>query len=198
MSRQQAIASVHETLDSGALFDTLARRIAIASESQDPGRAAELERYLRDEMIPSFEAMGFSCRVLEHPKALAPFLVAERFEDAALPTVLGYGHGDVIRGLEPQWRAGLNPWRLHEEGDRLYGRGTADNKGQHTINLGALQSVLAVRGKLGFNVKLLIETGEEIGIKRLEARPVATLTIEAQERRERRERQYGDRDDRYR
>jgi DnaK suppressor protein len=43
-----------------------------------------------------------------------------------------------------------------------------------------------------------LETGEEIGIKRLEARPVATLTIEAQERRERRERQYGDRDDRYR
>lgn len=43
-----------------------------------------------------------------------------------------------------------------------------------------------------------IETGEEIGIKRLEARPVATLCVEAQERRERREKQYGDRDDRYR
>ncbi|HEY4366034.1 MAG TPA: RNA polymerase-binding protein DksA [Steroidobacteraceae bacterium] len=42
------------------------------------------------------------------------------------------------------------------------------------------------------------ETGEEIGIKRLEARPVATLCLEAQERRERREKQYGDRDDRYR
>ena len=42
------------------------------------------------------------------------------------------------------------------------------------------------------------ETGEEIGVKRLEARPVATLSIEAQERRERREKQYGDRDDRYR
>jgi DnaK suppressor protein len=43
-----------------------------------------------------------------------------------------------------------------------------------------------------------LETGEQIGIKRLEARPVATLSIEAQERRERRERQFGDRDDRYR
>ena len=43
-----------------------------------------------------------------------------------------------------------------------------------------------------------IETGEEIGIKRLEARPTATLCVEAQERRERREKQYGDRDDRYR
>lgn len=42
------------------------------------------------------------------------------------------------------------------------------------------------------------ETGEDIGLKRLEARPVATLCLEAQERREMAERQYRDRDDRYR
>ncbi len=42
------------------------------------------------------------------------------------------------------------------------------------------------------------ETGEEIGLKRLEARPVATLSVEAQERRELAEKQYGERDDRYR
>ena len=43
-----------------------------------------------------------------------------------------------------------------------------------------------------------LETGEPIGVKRLEARPVATLSVEAQERRERRETQFGDRDDFYR
>lgn len=42
------------------------------------------------------------------------------------------------------------------------------------------------------------ETGEEIGLKRLEARPVATMCLEAQERRELAERQFRDRDDRYR
>ena len=42
------------------------------------------------------------------------------------------------------------------------------------------------------------ETGEEIGLKRLEARPVATMCVEAQERRELAERQFRDRDDRYR
>ncbi|MEC9375113.1 MAG: RNA polymerase-binding protein DksA [Pseudomonadota bacterium] len=42
------------------------------------------------------------------------------------------------------------------------------------------------------------ETGEEIGLKRLEARPVATLSLEAQERRELAERQFSDQDDRYR
>jgi len=42
------------------------------------------------------------------------------------------------------------------------------------------------------------ETGEEIGLKRLEARPVATMCVDAQERRELAERQFRDRDDRYR
>jgi DnaK suppressor protein len=49
-------------------------------------------------------------------------------------------------------------------------------------------------GSYGF----CLETGEPIGVKRLEARPVATLSVEAQERRERREKQFGDRDDFYR
>jgi len=32
---------------------------------------------------------------------------------------LGYGHGDVIRGLEGQWVDELSPWRLEERGERL-------------------------------------------------------------------------------
>ena len=52
---------------------------------------------------------------------------------------------------------------MKQEGDRIYGRGTADNKGQHTINLAALEAVLRTRGKLGFNLKVLLETGEEMG-----------------------------------
>jgi acetylornithine deacetylase/succinyl-diaminopimelate desuccinylase-like protein len=163
MTRNAAIAHAEQYFENRAFHADLARRVAIATESQNPDRGAELTAYLADELTPALTAMGFTCTVYPSPVGKSPFLIASRIEDAALPTVMSYGHGDVIRGLEPQWRAGLNPWRLHEEGDRLYGRGTADNKGQHTINLGALQSVLAVRGKLGFNVKLLIETGEEIG-----------------------------------
>ena len=53
--------------------------------------------------------------------------------------------------------------RLTERGERLYGRGVADNKGQHSINLAALAVVLAERGRLGFNSTILLETGEEIG-----------------------------------
>ncbi len=94
-------------------------------------------------------------------------LLATRIEDPGLPTVLGYGHGDVIRGLDDQWTKGKGPWVTAREGDRLYGRGTADNKGQHTINLAALQAVLEERGRLGFNAKFMIEMGEEAGSKGL-------------------------------
>jgi acetylornithine deacetylase/succinyl-diaminopimelate desuccinylase-like protein len=52
---------------------------------------------------------------------------------------------------------------VRQEGERIYGRGTADNKGQHTINLAAIEAVLRTRGKLGFNLKVLLETGEEMG-----------------------------------
>ena len=48
-------------------------------------------------------------------------------------------------------------------GDKIYGRGIADNKGQHFINLMALLSVLKTKKKLGFNLKLIFEMGEEIG-----------------------------------
>ena len=60
-----------------------------------------LERYLEDEMQPALEALGFT---LPRPHACegaaARSSIAERIEDRASPTVLGYGHGDVIRGLE--------------------------------------------------------------------------------------------------
>ncbi len=89
--------------------------------------------------------------------------MAERIEDPALLTVLIYGHGDTVRGLDDLWRAGLSPWTITVEGERIYGRGTADNKGQHSVNIAALAAVIRERGKLGFNVKLLIEMGEEVG-----------------------------------
>jgi acetylornithine deacetylase/succinyl-diaminopimelate desuccinylase-like protein len=168
MSRAEAILESERYFDDGGFFADLARRVAIPTESQNPARGAELLAYLEKEMRPGLERQGFRCTLLENPaKNGGPFLLAERIEDPALPTVFSYGHGDVIRGQEEQWRAGLDPWTLKQEGDRLYGRGSADNKGQHSINLAALDAVLKTRGRLGFNVKVLIETGEETGSKGL-------------------------------
>jgi acetylornithine deacetylase/succinyl-diaminopimelate desuccinylase-like protein len=75
-----------------------------------------------------------------------------------------YGHGDVVDGMSGQWRDNLDPWQTTTSGNRVYGRGTADNKGQHSINLTALRAVREARGgRLGFNAKFIVETGEEIG-----------------------------------
>ena len=162
-SRAGAIAGAQLYFDSGAFLEDLARRVAIPSASQEPEHKGALGDYLEREMRPAFEALGFKCRVLANPTGAGPFLVAERREGAGLPTLFSYGHGDVIRGQDAEWRHGLSPWTLTVEGDRIYGRGTADNKGQHTINMGALAAVLRARGRLGFNAVFLIETGEEVG-----------------------------------
>lgn len=164
MTRTAAIETARAYFDRGDYVRDVARRVAFRTESQEEGREAEMLGYLTRELQPTLEGMGFACRVLGNPVlGKGPFLYAERIEDPSRVTVLSYGHGDVIRGLESQWRAGLNPWEAKQEGDKLYGRGTADNKGQHSVNLGAIAAVLKTRGRLGFNLKLMIETGEETG-----------------------------------
>jgi acetylornithine deacetylase/succinyl-diaminopimelate desuccinylase-like protein len=121
--------------------------------------------YLEREMIPAARALGATSRLVDNPvSGGGPLLIARRHEGAELPTVLTYGHADVVLAEPGRWRAGLDPWRVTVEGDRWYGRGTADNKGQHTINLAALEQVLRARdGRLGFNLRILIETSEESG-----------------------------------
>lgn len=167
VTRAAALKRAEQVFDSGAFRETLAKRIAMPTESQNPERKDRLADYLEHEMRPTFERLGFRCTTLLHPKANAPFLFAERIEDSSLPTVLGYGHGDVIRGLEREWKEGLSPWSLTEREGRWYGRGIADNKGQHSVNLQAMELVIAQRGRLGFNAKYLIEMGEETGSRGL-------------------------------
>ena len=163
MTRPTAIANATDYFDTGAFKTDLARRVAIPTESQNPERKAELARYLESEIVPALTALGFTCHMLTQERAKGPFLFAERAEGPALPTVFGYGHGDVIRGLDSGWKSGLSPWVLKEQDGRYYGRGVVDNKGQHTINIAAQAAVLKARGKLGFNAKWLIEMGEETG-----------------------------------
>ena len=167
-TRAGAIEKALAFFDGGGFEERLGRLVAIRSTSQDPGHGPDLETYLHQGMRPWLEQLGFTCTILPNPVAgSGPILLAERIEGPG-PTVITYGHGDTVRGLEDQWRPGLDPWTLTREDDRWYGRGSADNKGQHVINLSALEAVLAERGgKLGFNVKLIIETGEESGSKGL-------------------------------
>lgn len=163
MPRQAALDRAAAYYDSGAFLADLAQLVAVPTESQEAGGAPYLAAYLTEHLRPKLEQMGFVVEVLVNPAPAGPLLFAERLEDPDLPTVLIYGHGDVVRGLDGAWEDGLSPWQLTERDGRIYGRGVADNKGQHAINLAALESVIAQHGRLGFNAKVLIETGEEIG-----------------------------------
>ncbi|HWK43892.1 MAG TPA: M20 family metallopeptidase [Stellaceae bacterium] len=163
-SRDDAIAAAGRHYDDGDFVADLTRRVGFATESQEARGRPHLDRYLADEIAPCLAELGFDSQILPNPQPEAPpLLVAERHEDAALPTVLIYGHGDVVRGQETEWRDGLAPWTITQSGDRLYGRGVADNKGQHSVNIAALSTVLATRGRLGFNAKILLEMAEEVG-----------------------------------
>lgn len=142
----------------------LAKKVAYQTESQKEGINPAIDGYLNEIIIPELEAMGFTTQTIANSVIEnRPFLIAERIEDPDLPTVLLYGHGDVVWGDAENWRAGLFPWQLIEEGDRWYGRGSADNKGQHAVNFSALKLVYEARNnRLGFNCKVLFEMGEEI------------------------------------
>ncbi len=164
MTRTDTIARAQTMLRSGEFLDELSRRVAYQTESQNPEKHAALHAYLTDELQPAFKAMDFSTRLIESPAGKGPYLLAEYRESDSAPTVLVYGHGDVVDGMAGEWRDNLDPWRTTQIGNRLYGRGTADNKGQHSINMAALRAVREARGgRLGFNVKFIIEMGEEIG-----------------------------------
>lgn len=163
MTRDAAIDLARAYFDDGTFETELSRHVAIPTESRNPIRTREMQAYL-DLVGSTLESMGYRCTVLGDPDCLGQsILAAERTEDSSMPTVLTYGHADVILGQDSEWEDGLSPWEVTRRGERIYGRGTADNKGQHTINIAALSCILQTREKLGFNSRIMIETGEEIG-----------------------------------
>jgi acetylornithine deacetylase/succinyl-diaminopimelate desuccinylase-like protein len=164
MTRTDAIARARQYLHSGEFLAELDRRVAYRTESQNSERRDALRAYLEDELQPAFSQLDFSTRLIESPTGRNPYLLAEYHESSSAPTVLTYGHGDVVDGMVGEWRDNLDPWRTTKIDNRVYGRGTADNKGQHSINLSAIRAVREARGgRLGFNAKFIVETGEEIG-----------------------------------
>lgn len=165
-----------EFVRSADFIDRLSRRVARRTESQAPGGGPAALAYLSEELVPELDELDFVSTIHDNPESDEhPLLVTKRVEDPKLPTVLLYGHADVQFAHDSQWAEGLDPWVLTRDGDRLYGRGTADNKGQHSVNTVALKTVLdglrAEHGtgeaRLGYNITILIETAEEAGSKGL-------------------------------
>ena len=164
MNRDQALSRIDKYFQTGEFETELNQRIAFKTESNLPNCDDALKSYLEKNLSPYLQELGFTCIIHSNPCAGAgPFLVAHRSEGEELPTVMTYGHGDVVAVYDDKWDDKMSPWEITKVGKRWYGRGAADNKGQHTINLASLKAVLETRGKLGFNTVVLIEMGEERG-----------------------------------
>jgi acetylornithine deacetylase/succinyl-diaminopimelate desuccinylase-like protein len=91
-----------------------------------------------------------------------PLVLGHRAGPPGAPTVLVYGHYDV-QPPDPVDAWTSPPFEPEVRDGRLYGRGGADNKGQHLAQLLAMESLLATRGELPCTVKVLLDGEEEIG-----------------------------------
>lgn len=97
-----------------------------------------------------------------------PMVFAEMAGPEGSPTVLLYGHYDV-QPPDPldEWIS--PPFEPAIRDGRLYARGVGDNKGQHLAQILAVRALLATRGSLPCNVKVLLEGEEEIGSPQMSA-----------------------------
>jgi acetylornithine deacetylase/succinyl-diaminopimelate desuccinylase-like protein len=90
-----------------------------------------------------------------------PIVYAEKIIDAALPTVLVYGHYDV-QPAEPLelWKSG--PFDPAITDGKIFARGSCDDKGQVYMHIKALETLIQTN-TLGNNIKFCIEGEEEVG-----------------------------------
>jgi len=144
--------------------DELAELLAIPSVSTDPDHAADVRRcaaYCRD----ALEGIGFAAAEV-HETEGHPIVTAEWTGAPDAPTVLFYGHYDV-QPVDPVDLWTTPPFEATLRDGRIYGRGSADDKGQVFCHWKAWEAHFAAHGRLPCNVKVLLEGEEEIGSQHL-------------------------------
>jgi acetylornithine deacetylase/succinyl-diaminopimelate desuccinylase-like protein len=147
-------------------FARLGRYLAFAPISSDPEATPRLAQ-LAAALCADLTTLGMSrSRVLELPDA-HPCVAAEWMgAGPGAPTVLIYGHFDVQPVKGETWTT--EPHALVRKGDRLFGRGSADDMGGWLSHFVAMEAWLRETGSLPCNVKILLEGEEEIGSPNLE------------------------------
>ncbi|HEY0863608.1 MAG TPA: M20/M25/M40 family metallo-hydrolase [Lacunisphaera sp.] len=106
--------------------------------------------------------IGFKVELV--PTALHPVLLAKRGDNPAWPHVIIYGHYDV-QPPDPLDKWDTPPFEPTIKGERIYGRGTADNKGPLLVHITAVARLLEKNPNLPLRLTFVVEGEEEIGSK---------------------------------
>ena len=145
--------------ESGRHLEELKAFLRIPSISADPGRAGDMER-CSEFLERQLRRAGLAAERID---AGGPALVYGEWLGApGRTTVLIYGHYDV-QPVDPEGEWRHPPFEPTLEGDALVARGATDDKGQLFCHVKAVEAILAERGALPVNVKMLIEGAEESG-----------------------------------
>jgi cysteinylglycine-S-conjugate dipeptidase len=144
----------------------LAELVAIPSISCDGDHAKEIEQSAALTCEQMRRAGLHNVEILRTGDSY-PYAYGEWLGAPGKPTVFLYSHHDVQPvNFESDWKS--PPWALTERDGRLYGRGSADDKGAVPAQLHAVASYLKTTGSLPVNVKVLCEGEEEIGSRNLD------------------------------
>ncbi len=150
------------------LIKQLADLVAVPSISTDRAHQKEVAQ-VADLTCDQMRKAGLQNVSILKSGDSNPYSYGEWLGALGKPTVFLYAHHDVqpVAGFEDKWLS--DPWKLTEREGRLYGRGSADDKGAISVQLGAISSYLKTVGRLPVNVKMLVEGEEEVGSTNLDA-----------------------------
>jgi acetylornithine deacetylase/succinyl-diaminopimelate desuccinylase-like protein len=137
------------------LFELL-RIPSISAQSDHKSDMVRCAEWLRDALLASG-----ADRAEVMPTAGNPVVYAEKIIDPALPTVLVYGHYDVMP-VDPLNEWNTDPFEPVIKDGRIYARGANDDKGQLYIHAKAFETMVAT-DSLPCNIKFMLEGEEEIG-----------------------------------
>ncbi|MCK5277214.1 MAG: M20/M25/M40 family metallo-hydrolase, partial [Cyclobacteriaceae bacterium] len=141
------------------LFELL-RIPSISSDSTKKAEIVHCAKYIKEKFEDSGVDKAEICETAGNP-----IVYAEKTIDPSLPTVLVYGHYDV-QPVDPIELWDSPPFEPTIRDEKIYARGSADDKGQFYAHLKAFDAMSSL-DSLYCNIKFMVEGEEEVGSENL-------------------------------